>query len=206
MALTKQNDYFARNPGAGTWQPGMPDLSMGSSQFSDELRQRNRAGMHTDLAIDALMKQAGARRDIALADQAAEDYDTTYRGPQRAQVGNQIADITSEGAAGRQFLPNASKLYQRNRGAALEDANMRYLQPAMIGAQADLDAADIAGQSRVAAAGVRGPAGKSQDEIMLDGLLKAAMGQLELEGMTPEKFNTNMGMMRQYFAQPGQPR
>lgn len=200
MPLNQQNDYFARN-GVGGWTPGTPDVSMGSSQFSGELRRRQAAGLDQDLAIEALQKQAGARRDIAIDDQAAADYDTTYHGPQRAQVANQIGDITSEGAAGRQFLPNARQLYGRNRQAATEDAYHRYQVPAQIGAQADLDVADIAGQSRVAAADARGQAsGKTMDEMMFEGLMKAAQAELAA-GSDQQKFKQNMDMLRGYFAQ-----
>lgn len=188
-------DYFERNPIAGP----IDDSVLLSNSFGSEMaRRRTVQEQDSNVALDALRRQAGVKRDLAIDSAFAEDRYAPYF----ASRANRQADVDSEAAANRQFMSNASALYNRNRAAAREDANMRYLLPAQIAAQADLDAADIAGQSRVAAAEVRGPSARgvqTPQDLVLKGLIDAAGQGLNTTEFDPADYTRRMDAMRNYF-------
>jgi len=119
------------------------------------------------------LEDADLDRTIEFGDRQFEDYDTEFRAPHRAQVLNRALDVDSEAKAGRQFMPAAKALYDRTRRAASEDLNTRYLQPALIEADTDLEVEDRRGAATLGAAEIRGgaqQAGQAQ-AALLRGLL-----------------------------------
>lgn len=113
----------------------------------------------TSPAMRALNDQAAneRRQDRVAQEEADADFAAhgLERGLLRAGVGNQIADVNSEAAAGRTFLPFASAQRDRLLQDMLAKADVQYGNPARVKAAADLESARIAAEARQRAAEVQ---------------------------------------------------
>lgn len=145
-------------------------------------------------ALAGLRRAAEAKRIVGTENRAGQLATNERFAFDEAGLDEGLDDFRSERGAGRAFLPNADRLFDRSRQAAGEDAFARYTQPAMIKANADLDAASIAGESSIAAAKARRPVQPNEDErtreLILKGLLEAAATKFD-----PKQLD----QMRQYF-------
>lgn len=95
----------------------------------------------------------GERDDLRMGRmRRAADYDLEYREPTRARHRAVVGDIESEAEAGRAFLPNAAKLGDMEAERARRLAEIRYLEPARIGAESRTRAAEIEREGRIGAA------------------------------------------------------
>jgi hypothetical protein len=146
-------------------EPGGGDSFWGDSFASQTGRRRAFAEADSDLALDLLDK--ATMRNV-------------QRGQQTQPMLEDLEDQSSERAGRRAFLPQSNRLFQRNRGAALEDAETRYLLPAQITAESRTGAARLQAQGRQNAATITANAQPQprnrQNEILLDGLMRMIEG------------------------------
>ncbi len=153
----------------------------------------------TARALAGLHSAAGMKREIGNEDAANDASQLQQFGIDRAGVGENIGDFVGERAAGRQLMPQASKVYQRGREAATTDAVNRYVTPAMINSQGDVDAASIAGESRIEAARQsRAPVDNSGD-IAMKGLTEAILAQMARHGGKGEIDSKQLNTMAAYL-------
>jgi hypothetical protein len=71
------------------------------------------------------------------------------RGMAEANVESRVGDVRSESKARRSFLPFAAAQNERDFGQAATQSDIRYGQPARIGAQSRVDAAGVTAQGRL---------------------------------------------------------
>lgn len=174
-----QSLHMLTNPGASALAAGAADRAYDrqavaelpyTRQFADQTLSADvgRSIRETDQRA-----QADLDRDLALDDQFAADYDMEFRAPRRQALVNRAKDVDSEATAARAFGPAAKALYERTRRDTTQDAQTRYLQPALIGAQADLDVADRNAAARIGAAEISGAASQQGQAraALLRGLL-----------------------------------
>lgn len=169
------------------------DPFWGDSAASQVGRARYFNDAQQGMAVDNLMRLAGAKRQIGREDRAEEDFDLENFAPTRARLQNRIGDINSEAAAGRQFMPNAGQLYLRGRNDLRQDNYMRHQLPAEIQQETALGVAELNRQGDQLRANATQNAaatrtGDPMRELMIGGLLKAAQEQIGAgKGFNPEE-------------------
>lgn len=149
-------------------------------QNSDEAATALGAGP----AISALRRAFDANQLLGVEEDIATEANLAGGRPQRiatmqAEAGNDVADIQSEGAAGRQFLPFADQLHRRSQGELDRRLTTQYLLPAQLRAQGDVRAAETTAQGRVAAVG------KRNESLPMQGLFNALSAILNNKGELP---------------------
>ena len=146
---------------------------------ADPYRRASALGRVDDLAstfgdspaISALRDQADARRLRIADDQNYRDAEMEANGLHRGLVGadiqNQVNDVLSEGAAGRQFGPMATALHDRNLADKMQFGALQYKEGPTIAADAARDVAETGAKSRLDVAALE------NQRAALEGLLRA---------------------------------
>jgi hypothetical protein len=120
-------------------------------------------------AVDTLRRLARAKQMQDTEDTGLDEADFFAHGLERgmthANVQNQVGDVLSEGAARRHTLPYAASEAQDEEQRQMDLAATRYMLPAQIKAQGDLQAASMAAQGRVGAAQAAHPQLGSVDAL-----------------------------------------
>jgi hypothetical protein len=149
----------------------------------DPMSAANNPAFHGDSVASQLNRQRYMGQQQADISEDQQDYRAQRDASRNAVMQPQeedSADMTSERGAFRALGPAAGALFRRNRGAAIEDSVNRYQIPAHISGQATRDAADIAGTSRIEAAGINNQF--DPRKAMMDALTRAAQSQISGDG------------------------
>jgi hypothetical protein len=160
------NDAIFAGPAAGhvptAWE----------QQTGDENADRAETAMGAGPAIDALRHAADEQRRQVVTNADAADADYRQHGMERARmhsnVANEIADIDSEAAAHRTYLPWAESAGNRDAGRAMAQTEARYLMPAQIAAQGNIMGHQAEAGGRLAAA--QATAGSLPQRGLMDAL------------------------------------
>lgn len=166
--------------------PAAGHVPSAHEQFTGDLNADNAA---TELgagpAISALRHAFDNQRLQQVDSQLGEEADLSSGRPQHIATmqhtaGNALADMDSEAAAGRHFLPFQSQLDERDTADALQTAQARYVLPAQLKAQGDANAATITAKGRVDAAGAR------DHSLPMRGLMDALTAIINKTGHAPD--------------------
>lgn len=102
---------------------------------------------------------------------------------------NDLADMDSEAAAGRERLPNASLLHERNVNELTNQNSLRYLLPAQVEAEGRLGAARTTAQGRVDAS-TAGLAQKGLQAALLEMLQSGKVPSQDEVTALKQRFST----------------
>lgn len=152
-------------------------------------------------AIDALRHVSDEQRRQTASNLDAADEDFQQHGLERglahSNVRNQVADIDSEAAAHRGFLPWAESANFRDTNNARELAQTRYLLPAEIQAQGNVQGHVAEAQGRI------GAAQTATQSLPQRGLMDALSAFIEKNGHMPDDAIITR-LQQLYGGQPGQ--
>jgi hypothetical protein len=151
----------------------------------------------SEAALDALRNVARTQRMLGQEAQQEADYDLVYRMPRRAGAQADIEDLLSERTARRAFLPEATRLHQRERFEAGEDLTRRFVEPmiARYGAEADraIQTARLQQEGLLKKSLLELEA--AQRRAMLEGLWRAVAEMAKTGKIDPKELQTLTGLL-----------